>query len=194
MAVRLTCKPPDKRAAPASGEEAIRNLQSRYAWYTHDGDWGAYADAGLDGGGILELARVIISDLYTYSMHTGQMLRITDDDGATNVTNETVRVLSGRTTIAYVTDDSNGDPISVDSRSFRNGLWTLDAEFQIPLELTVGTIGPDETQAQRFTVYSHRENDECLPAGTYEYTESHDRGIRTTESDPDEGVGDHFRT
>ena len=39
MAVRLTCKAPDKRAAPASGEEAIRNLQPMYAWYAHDGDW-----------------------------------------------------------------------------------------------------------------------------------------------------------
>jgi len=85
---------PDGHTAPASDEEAIRNLRSRYAWYVDDGDWAAWAAlftenahvayAGmpaLEGRGeILEFGRETISNLYSYSMHTAQMPRITVDD------------------------------------------------------------------------------------------------------------------
>lgn len=85
---------PESADGSSTPEEAIRDLRSRYAWYVDIGEWEKWANLftedahveyegmpALDGRDeILTFARETISGLYTYSMHTAQMPRLSVDD------------------------------------------------------------------------------------------------------------------
>lgn len=56
----------------------------------------------------------------------------------------------------------------------QNGCWTLNADLVRLVGQEYGELAPGKTISEDFTCYSHRENENCLPAGEYSFTESHD--------------------
>lgn len=74
----------------------------------------------------------------------------------------------------------------------QDGCWTLDATFSYPVGLTVGEVPPGETITEEFTCYAHRENEHCLPAGAYRFTEEHDFEPGSIHRDRRSGPSDRY--